>query len=956
MTDTNTDTQGSLLNSQDARPESVECLGLQFENDGARRAYFLKILKDKLQNAQFRHVDGFPIGSDEDILELSDPPYYTACPNPFTQDFLDLYARPYDASQPYHREPFAADVREGRGDPIYLAHSYHTKVPHKAIMRYILHYTQPGDVILDGFCGTGMTAVAAQLCGDRSAVQALGYRVEPDGLILEPESDQGETVWREVSRLGPRRAILNDLSPAATFIAYSYNRYRTPLALSAEATSIIDIAEREFAWMYQTLHRPTAQIIESAQRVIDAENVPDLSLSGPTGRINYIVWSDVFFCPECAKDFVFWNVAVDKDEGKVRDVFQCPHCDASLGKKNLKAKTTSIRDRYTGSAVTQRVQVPAYINYTFGKKRFEKFADLADRAMAMKIEAHQPKHWFPTFPLKKGDKTGEPFRVGITHTHHFYTSRILHILSRFRSFGLETWPPFSALTPRATKMHRIAASRIGGAKQNEGGATVGVINGTLYVPSLSVEMNVLDQATERIRAYSKAWFSKGDTLISTQSSTSLRSIPSNSLDYVFIDPPFGSNLMYSELNSLWEGWLRVFTQDTKEAIENSSQRKTLDDYRLLMAECFHEIFRILKPGRWVTIEFSNTQASVWNSIQVALQEAGLVVANVAALDKKQGSFNAVTNPTSVKQDLVISAYKPNGGLEERFRGEIGMEESAWDFTRTHLAQLPVFLAKHNDVEIVAERQGYALFDRMVAFHVLRGVTVPISASEYYVGLSQRFPERDGMYFLSDQVAEYDKKRMQTKEIRQLEIFVRNESSAIQWLRQQLLEKPQTFQEVHPHFIRELTAWDRHERPVELAELLDQNFLCYEGQGDVPTQIHGYLSTNFHDLRNLPKDAPALRKKAKDKYYVADPAKESDVQQTREKALLREFEEYRVSKQKRLSVFRLEAIRAGFRHAWQHNDYTTIMAVAEKIPEDIVQEDPMLLMWYSSSITRGGRQS
>ena len=60
---------------------------------------------------------------------------------------------------------------------------------------------------------------------------------------------------------------------------------------------------------------------------------------------------------------------------------------------------------------------------------------------------------------------------------------------------------------------------------------------------------------------------------------------------------------------------------------------------------------------------------------------------------------------------------------------------------------------------IAERQNYLLFDRMVAFHVQRGVTVPMSAAEFYAGLVQRFSERDGMYFLPDQAAEYDKKRM-----------------------------------------------------------------------------------------------------------------------------------------------------------------------------------------------------
>ena len=65
----------------------------------------------------------------------------------------------------YHREPFAVDVSEGKTHPIYKAHSYHTKVPHLAIVPSILHYTEPGDIVLDGFNGSGMTGIAAQWCG-----------------------------------------------------------------------------------------------------------------------------------------------------------------------------------------------------------------------------------------------------------------------------------------------------------------------------------------------------------------------------------------------------------------------------------------------------------------------------------------------------------------------------------------------------------------------------------------------------------------------------------------------------------------------------------------------------------------------------------------------------------------------------------------------------------------------
>lgn len=105
-----------------------------------------KLTKEDIDKV--RDIEGFPIGTDEDIIALSDAPYYTACPNPFIEEFIRENGTPYDEeTDDYHREPFAADVSEGKTDPIYMAHTYHTKVPHKAIMQYILHYTKPGDVV-----------------------------------------------------------------------------------------------------------------------------------------------------------------------------------------------------------------------------------------------------------------------------------------------------------------------------------------------------------------------------------------------------------------------------------------------------------------------------------------------------------------------------------------------------------------------------------------------------------------------------------------------------------------------------------------------------------------------------------------------------------------------------------------------------------------------------------------
>ena len=121
---------------------------------------YKKDLAEKLE--ELKKIEGFPIGTDEDILALSEPPYYTACPNPYIKDFIEEHGSPYnEETDDYHREPFVGDVSYGRNDSLLNAHFYHTKVPPKAIQDYINHYTNEGDIIFDGFAGTGTTGVAA---------------------------------------------------------------------------------------------------------------------------------------------------------------------------------------------------------------------------------------------------------------------------------------------------------------------------------------------------------------------------------------------------------------------------------------------------------------------------------------------------------------------------------------------------------------------------------------------------------------------------------------------------------------------------------------------------------------------------------------------------------------------------------------------------------------------------
>ncbi len=92
--------------------------------------------------------------------------------------------------------------------------------------------------------------------------------------------------------------------------------------------------------------------------------------------------------------------------------------------------------------------------------------------------------------------------------------------------------------------------------------------------------------------------------------------------------------MYSELNFLWESWLKVKTNNKDEAIINEKHDKQIFEYRKLMEFSFANFYRALKPGKWITVEFSNSQASIWNAIRESIERAGFIIANVSALDKK----------------------------------------------------------------------------------------------------------------------------------------------------------------------------------------------------------------------------------------------------------------------------------------------------------------------------------
>jgi len=676
-------------------------------------------------------IDGFPISKDESILNLSLPPYYAACPSPFLMSLIE--ASGVGIHQLEDIPPLTEDVVAGKNDPLYFAHYYSTKVPPDAIIPYILHYTNPGDVVFDGFCGTGMTGVAAQLCED----------------IHRHSLKKGKP--------GRRKAILIDLSPAATFIAAGTNALNNIIPHLRDIEEIVLNVEKENADILNTRHVGWPRGMIEPEKRINAEKV-----HGPEfGKIEYVVWSDVFSCSECGAEIKYWDLVFQGPGKQIPKIKYCKSCGAEQSIKTLERIWTTTFDYELNQSIRQAKQVPVLINYSIGTKRYEKYPDKHDLEIISKLSNSPLKYQPPIIQLPKGFNTQQPLKShGFSHVHHFFTRRNLSLISELWNRINEIKHPLkrmaglyllTGMVQRICRLNRYMPNH---------DRHVGPLSGTLYVSQLTAEIPATNYAISRINDLRRCGSTPttGDGIrISTQSATCLKNIDDDSIDYIFTDPPFGGNLNYSELNILVEAWIGVQENNEQEAVVNDIQSKTLTDYSKLMGDSFYEFYRILKAGRWITVEFHNSQNSVWTSIQEALTKAGFVIADVRTLDKKKGTTKQLSYGSAVKQDLIITAYKPNGGLEERFKLEAGTEDGVWDFIRTHLKQLPVFVAKDGRSEVIAERQNYLLFDRMVAFHVQRGVTVPLSAAEFYAGLEQRFPLRDGMYFLPDQAAEYEMK-------------------------------------------------------------------------------------------------------------------------------------------------------------------------------------------------------
>lgn len=449
---------------------------------------------------------------------------------------------------------------------------------------------------MDPFCGSGMTGVAAALTS--------------------------------------RQAILNDLSPAATHLAWNHTHPCDPSDLEVAFAEIEAKVGERMGEIYGTT---------------DENGAPAL--------LHWTMWSSRHKCPHCGKIFALWD-AIDRSEGRIGSTITCPLCEHEVVRKKLPTIDS----------------VPAWLAYkTKDGRRLERKAEKKDIAKALAFSRGDIEDWFPSVDI--GPDREMYIRCALQNKNvreiaDFYTDRNLLALSLI-------WKAIGEITDKRKRLAMAFAftnTAWHGTRMRRYNARGGQrpLTGTLYIPQLSSECNVFEVMRNKIAQLKKYYAAFQPTakqmpFVLNGSATNLSALQDGSIDYVFTDPPFGSNLFYADCNLIWESWLGRITDPTNEAVVNKSLTesaggKSLEGYEALMTGAMREIARVLKPGGWATVVFHNTDGGVWAALQSAAKEAGFEFHEAASLDRKQQSHKGYKGRSGQEDvahfDVVMNLRKP----------------------------------------------------------------------------------------------------------------------------------------------------------------------------------------------------------------------------------------------------------------------------------------------------------
>jgi len=536
-------------------------------------------------------------------------------PNPNLHEFCaaHLRTRPYTPSRDtYNTPPFDRPIESTKATKIYNVHSYHLgKKPHDAIREYIKHYTQPSDLVLDPFCGSGSTALAA---------------------LLED-----------------RKAIAIDRSPAATFITKNYCSGISIQGLTKALAELRSRVQEEIEWLYDT------------------------RCDGCNGKATtvFTVYSQTFKCPRCLEKVALFDcerVEGKTAKGKPITVNVCPNCFKKGAEEVIRsqsqkfgyipvASTTLCKGKckparrfrtHTDSDVSKR--------RSFEEHDLKKLREIDNRPIPHRIPSGYDMTGFSRY------QRDALFYYDVREVADLFTKRNLWAIAAIseaiaqlsdHSAAAALQFALNAIILNCSRMYRYRENLKGGYQQ-----------GIYYMAQEAQVINVWRAFEDKISDLISAAPSlpdHGHLLVSTQNAADLGEIPDNAIDYIFTDPPYGDRVQYGELNFVWEAWLGLDTSwHQDEAIVNEVRGKSEEDWANLMRKAMRECHRVLKPGRWLSLCYHDTSEGTWELVQDIMAESGFIAdksGETLFIDTGQKSYNQLTADKVTKRDLVINFRK-----------------------------------------------------------------------------------------------------------------------------------------------------------------------------------------------------------------------------------------------------------------------------------------------------------
>lgn len=498
-----------------------------------------------------------------------------------------------------------------------------------------------------------------------------------------------------------RRAEVRDISALGQHIGSNYVNLVDPEAFRAAAKLVTTGAKAKLDDVYATPCARCSQV----------------------GELIRTVWSFVYKCKHCDGPVTYYEAY--KASNWVKESMQCPTCEEPL--------TTR------GAERTAEVPVLDTISCACAKKFIDQ--QHTDPIHPASLDGLS----YPDVPIgadRQMFQASALSRHGLLTTAAFFSTRNLAVLAALREQIVAVEDEairgkllfaFTAVLARASKRYQWHPKRpLNAANQN------------YYIAPVFYEWNVYELFERKIAAALRS-----DSLVrETMAERGVQAAPEvsyrigsadtldltdKSVDYVFTDPPFGSNIFYSDMNLFQEAWIGSLTDHADEAVVdrsgNGAQRRTAERYERLIRDSLKEAHRVLKDRGWLSLVFSNSSGAMWALVQRAVQDAGFVVEQATILNKGQRSVKGLASgfENVVTVDLILSMRKassgevaavkhaPEGAVEVAVRDVLERDASPTP-SHVYLAVVRDYLSQRWDVAdlhieeiaVALERLGYSV--------------------------------------------------------------------------------------------------------------------------------------------------------------------------------------------------------------------------------------------------------